>query len=208
MDLTETRVYDLGESLVAAGFPMLTEYDPEVFGEQASILKVCTRWPEVGADGVLPQLKRAATLAKNPADSGHANFLKGVLVAVNVTAPIKWWVQAQRYSHFTIVSSQSTMHRGPRFNLRRMLPLGFPDDLIKLLEGYQAAVEKGEMSKEDFVKLLPTGLEYTARVTTNYLQLKIMYQQRRTHTLEEWGVVCDWCKTLPLSSLITGIEPE
>ena len=136
---------------------------------------------------MIPQLTRANALAKNPADSGHANFLKGVLVSVNVTAPIKWWIQAQRYSHFTIVSSQSTMHRGARFNLRRMLPWASRTTFIKLLEGYQAAVERGELSKAAFVKMLPTGLEYTARVTTNYLQLRIMYQQRRTHTLEEWG---------------------
>lgn len=207
MEMTATLVYDLGESLAAAGFPMLTEYDPEVFRAQAAMLNLYHSCPEE-QESVIPQLKRANALAKNPADSGHANFLKGVLVSVNVTAPIKWWIQAQRYSHFTIVSSQSTMHRGPRFNLRRMLPLGFPDDLIKLLEGYQAAIERGELSKEAFVKMLPTGLEYTARVTTNYLQLRIMYQQRRTHTLEEWGVMCDWCKTLPLSNLITGIEPQ
>lgn len=42
----------------------------------------------------------------------------------------------------------------------------------------------------------PMGLEQTMRVTTNYLQLKTIYQQRKNHKLEEWHVFCAWCETL------------
>jgi hypothetical protein len=35
-------------------------------------------------------------------------------------------------------------------------------------------------------------------MTTNYQQLKTIYQQRRNHRLPEWQVFCDWVETLPL----------
>jgi hypothetical protein len=43
----------------------------------------------------------------------------------------------------------------------------------------------------------PVGLVLTARMTTNYLQLKTIYAQRRTHRLPEWQLFCDWIETLP-----------
>ena len=48
-------------------------------------------------------------------------------------------------------------------------------------------------TKENYLKLLystPSGLQMTGRVTTNYLQLMNIYQQRRTHRLPEWRYFC------------------
>ena len=61
--------------------------------------------------------------------------------------------------------------------------------------------------KEDYLRLLyniPTGFELTARMTTNYRQLKTIYLQRRNHRLPDWHVVCDFIESLPHSELITG----
>ena len=40
--------------------------------------------------------------------------------------------------------------------------------------------------------------------TTNYLQLKTIYQQRKNHRLEEWDTFCEFIKWLPRDELITG----
>lgn len=43
---------------------------------------------------------------------------------------------------------------------------------------------------ENYKKVLyniPSGLQLTARVTTNYLQLKTMLKQRKNHRLQEWS---------------------
>ena len=51
----------------------------------------------------------------------------------------------------------------------------------------------------------PTGIELTARITDNYLQLKSKYHQRRHHKLEEWHYYCDWIESLPMAEeLIVG----
>lgn len=44
----------------------------------------------------------------------------------------------------------------------------------------------------------PSGFKLTARITTNYQQLKTMYFQRKNHRLPEWIVFCKYIKTLPM----------
>lgn len=64
-------------------------------------------------------------------------------------------------------------------------------------------VIKKQLSKyEVYMKVIsncPMGFEMTMRVTTSYLQLKTIYQQRKFHKLkEDWTAFCDWCESLPL----------
>ena len=69
--------------------------------------------------------------------------------------------------------------------------------------------ELNEKKKRMYLEILysnPAGFRLTARMTTNYRQLKTIYKQRRTHRLPEWQAVCDWIETLPHSELIVGDE--
>lgn len=54
---------------------------------------------------------------------------------------------------------------------------------------------------EVYMKIIsncPMGLMQFEAVTTNYLQLKTIYHQRRNHKLkEDWGYFCDWIEQLP-----------
>ena len=59
--------------------------------------------------------------------------------------------------------------------------------------------------KEKYLEILysnPAGFRLTARITTNYRQLKTMYYQRKDHRLPEWREFCAWIKTLPCAHLI------
>lgn len=60
--------------------------------------------------------------------------------------------------------------------------------------------------KRKYLEILcsnPAGFEITAGITTNYRQLKTIYNQRKNHRLPEWRVFCRWIETLPHSELIT-----
>jgi hypothetical protein len=63
---------------------------------------------------------------------------------------------------------------------------------------------------ENYLRVLyniPTGFRLTARMTTNYRQLKTIYSQRKDHRLPEWRAFCAWITTLPLAKqLIIGEE--
>lgn len=180
MLIAKTRVYDLDECIIASGYPMLTEYVERDIPTEKD-------W------------NRAYKLASTPANSGHANFLKGIRVSMDVLGSIKWWVEAGRYRDLNIVSSMSTMHMGTKMPLNKICG-DIPPAYLKLLLEMQQNCLNGDLSLETFVKLLPTGLEYAARLSTNYLQLKTIYMQRQNHRLSEWKFFCNWITNLPCAT--------
>lgn len=138
--------------------------------------------------------------------TGHSNFLCGVVVQFDLSFTVKAWTEAERYHFFDIVSSQSTMHRISKMDIAKSCIEYVSPEIIEVVERLVYQYNKTK-DKEDYLKLLyniPVGLRLTARMTTNYLQLKTIYNQRRNHRLPEWQSFCDWCETLPHSNWITG----
>ena len=189
MKIDNVKVYDLEESIIASGLPMLAEYEEKKFKEE--VANLASRYDIIDN----PHYKRACQLAANPAGSGHNNFLSGIVVSMNVTATNVWWMQLERYHFVQIVSSQSKMHR-----LKQMLagegtgsfhPKVHPDFVP-----YSECME----DEEELVYNCPGGLELTARITTNYLQLKTIWNQRHNHKLEEWRDFCDNIYCLPFAT--------
>lgn len=196
MKIDNCKVYDLDESMVASGLPMLAEYSEKGFCSE-----VYTQYRNGKNSN---HFKRACKLANSPMGSGHGNFLSGILVSVNITATVKWWEQFQRYHFKQIVSSQSTMHR-----LRKMLEektITFNENTDQLvIHDFISLANNEYITDEKLAYSCPMGLELTARITTNYLQLKTMYHQRKNHKLKEWHDFCDWVESLPCSKeFITG----
>lgn len=188
MKIDNYKVYDMDESLVASGLPKQAMYCEKAFANEVYTLY---------KNGINSNhFKRAVKLANTPVGSGHGNFLSGILVSANITASVKWWEQFQRYHFKQIVSSQSTMHR-----LRKMVEektITFNENTDQLvIDGFMALIENEYTTDEELAYSCPTGLELTARVTTNYLQLKTMYHQRKHHKLKEWHDFCDWVESLP-----------
>ncbi len=149
---------------------------------------------------------------------GHDNFLKGIIVQFDLTMTSKMSVELERYHFIDFVSSQSTMHRITKFDLDKSY-IKYVDErcinvikekvaeynkLIEIRDSYESGC-KGwigfdNMAKEKYLEILysnPCGMILTSRMTTNYQQLKTIYQQRRNHRLPEWQAFCDWCETLP-----------
>ena len=64
-------------------------------------------------------------------------------------------------------------------------------------------IEQDKQSKEavdTYLEILynvPTGFGLTARLTTNYRQLKTIYHQRKNHKLPEWRRFCGEIEKLP-----------
>ena len=72
--------------------------------------------------------------------------------------------------------------------------------LDSLIKEYNEMPEMSEEKKKLWriiVASLPCGFCLGATMTTNYQQLKTMYNQRKTHKLVEWQEFCRWCETLP-----------
>ena len=190
--IINARCYDLHESLVASGYPMLTKVVPRDSNES--------------------DVKRAIKLANTPAGSGHSNFLCGIRVSFDLTIPRYMWQEAQRYHWFDIVSSQSTMHKIAQMDLleRENYTEEILDTTMMLLCELQAAYEANK-TEENFRELkaaIPEGLLLTARISTSYAQLKTMYAQRvkTPHRLNEWLLFGQWMLELPYGKELIACE--
>lgn len=176
-------------------------------------------------DGTI--VPRTHALANAKPGSGHDNFLNGIIVQFDLTFTNKAWVEAERYHFLDFISSQSTMHRITKFNLDEVY-ISYTDPRIieimkekvnsyneltqKISDRKLAGEDVTELNEEAKVKYLeilysnPAGFRITARMTTNYRQLKTIYVQRKTHRLPEWRAFCDWVETLPNASFTVNSD--
>lgn len=146
-------------------------------------------------------------LALSKMGGGHDNFLNGIIVQFDLTFSIKAWVEAKRYHFLDFVSSQSTMHRITKMDIEKQCNEYVHPATINVVESL-LEIYNQDPTPDNYLKLLyniPTGLRYTARMTTNYRQLKTIYAQRKNHRLPEWREFCKWIETLPHSEFITGV---
>lgn len=202
MDIvSNVKIYDLEESLIASGYPMRTE---------------------VGMRDVEDKdVKRGIKLvdATKTGNTAHHQFLTGIRVNFDLTCSNKMWVEAERYRFLEFVSSQSTMHRITKFNLDECYNEYVDSQIIKIMKAkiadYNFWIEEPEkvmndysIDKEEYDKRLkrmyleilysnPAGFTLTARMTTNYRCLRNIYIQRHNHRLPEWRAFCKWIETLP-----------
>lgn len=175
--ITNVKVYGLEESIKASKYPKATDLSKL----DSSITKM------------------THNLASVPTGTGHDNFLKGISVHFDVNFTIKAWTEAERYHFFEIVSSQSTMHCIEKFDIKSRCCKYVSPVIIEEVERLKK-VYLEDPTPENFLYLVysvPVGFELTARISTNYQQLKTIYFQRRHHRLPEWQVFCDWIETLP-----------
>ena len=193
--VTNYKVYGLEDSFRASKYPMATD------------IEKCT-------GDITNTIKKLAKCGKG---EGHDNFLNGIVVQFDLTFTVKAWTEAERYHFLDFVSSQSTMHRITQFNLDNSYIEYVDPRIIEIMKEKVKEYNellltedsdlKKELLKEQYLKILysnPCGFKLTARMTTNYRQLKTIYSQRKTHRLPEWRQFCKWIETLPYAELICG----
>ena len=192
--ISDAYVYGLDEAIKASKYPMSTDVDK------------CTS--EI--------TDRTRQLGNVDTGTGHDNFLKGIVVQFDWKFTPKLSVEVERYHFIDFVSSQSTMHKITKFDLDKAY-IKYVDkrciDVIKekvkeynklstmvTTSDLDSTIKHTELLKEKYLEILysnPCGIFLTARMTTNYQQLKTIYQQRRNHRLPEWQWYCDWIENLP-----------
>ena len=201
LEISNVKVYDLRESIIASGNAMRIEpvpYSDEEF--------------EKG----LKRMKKLVHSSLSTNVHCHDNALTGIRVSFDVKYPQYWSLEFQRYHFADIVTSSSKMHRLCKMNIANACNKYVSDETIEqmeeLVDRYNYAVEKGaegDVIYENFMKMIsncPMGLELFERVSTNYKQLQTIYNQRKNHRLkEDWGAFCKMIEELPyFEELIKG----
>lgn len=222
MQITNVKVYEIAESIVASGYPMRTDFNQaNIENEEIYVrnfvkcllnrktIEQATQAAETYLEGeALETLKkhmnRAFKLADVPNGSGHNNFLSGILVSFDVTAPRYWWNEFQRYHHMQIISSSSQVHKLTAMKLDENKNIN--EDIVAYANDLVDEYKKGIIDWDKLVSNMPQGIPLTARISTNYLQLRTMYAQRKNHKSKEWRDFCEWIETLPLAKeFITNV---
>ena len=182
--VSNVKVYGLDDSIKASKYPMAVD------------VSKCSA-------EITPNVRKLAACATG---TGHDNFLNGIIVQFDLNFSIKAWVEAERYHFLDFVSSQSTMHRIARFDPEAQCNEYVHAGTVSIVKGLVDCYNANPTA-DNYLRLLyniPVGFRLTARMTTNYRQLKTIYQQRRKHRLPEWREFCSWVETLPNSEFITG----
>ena len=97
--MNNVEIMGLDSSIIASGYPMITDIKKR----------------DIGAN----DLKRCNSLTKLSRENGaHGQFLTGIRVNFDLTLSNKAWVEAERYRFLEFVSSQSTMHRITKFDVK------------------------------------------------------------------------------------------
>ena len=195
--ISNVKVYDLEETLVASGYAMVSDYNESWVKTQAEVIRMEQFEGDLEDD---KHYKRALKLTKAPLNSGHVSWAKGVVVNMDITFTNKAWIEMQRYHFIDIITGQSCMHRISKFNLDYAFNEYVDEVIVERLKEVQANYINNP-TPENYLKLLystPSGIYLTGRVTTNYLQLMNIYQQRHNHRLPEWRQFCKELLELPL----------
>lgn len=203
MILSNVKVYDLTESLIASGYAMRTETEER---------------PPEDRD-----IERGLKLVQASYGNGsHAQWLTGVRVNFDVTFTNKVWVEAERYRFLEFVTSQSTMHRITKFNLKEQCNEYVDSRIIDIVQdkineynrlnslptddNLEVMKQRKQLLSKLYLEILyslPSGFKITARLTTNYRCLLNIYNQRYNHRLPEWRQFCEELLDLPLFKKIT-----
>ena len=184
LEVRNVKIYDLEESVIASRNAMrlqMPEYTKEEFEES---------------------LKRAIKLANTPNGSGHQTFLSGIRVSFDLKYPNYISPELQRYHFFDIVTSSSKMHKLMSMDMDMCFNEYVTDLSKKQMKELVAAYNEDKSYKNFIIALsnCPQGIELFKRCSTNYLQLKTIYNQRKNHKLvEDWqiGFCENFIKKLP-----------
>ncbi len=196
--VSNVKIFGVTDSIIASGYPMRTEHGSldEAYPTQKDI-------------------NRATKLSQSAIGEGHDQWLTGATVQFDLTFSNKAWVEAERYRFLYFVSSESTMHRITKFDLDKVFDQHVDPRIVEIMKEkvteYNNLPEDTapEIKAEKYLDILysnPAGFKITARMTTNYRQLKTIYQQRKNHRLPEWRAFCKWIETLPYSEFIIGTK--
>lgn len=176
-NITDVAIYGLDESIRRAKYPMAVD---------TSAL-------------TMELTKGIRSLAQSATGEGHDQWETGIIVQFDLRYTVKAWTEAERYTFLDFISSQSTMHRIAKFNLDEQYIQYTDPRMIEIMKELVAHYNETQ-DPEDYLRVLysnPCGFQLIAGMTTNYRQLKTIYQQRKNHRLPEWREFCAWIETLP-----------
>ena len=177
-------------------------------------------------------IMRGVTVGKNDkalarklidAGSSHRKFMRQIFVSMDITAPLYCWKEFDTYKVGTTANSCSTMHTITNrefeiddFSHDKMLATTKYSlrEIILHLNGLREVYlheDKPDIKKKywySIIQLLPSSYNQIRTVTMSYENLRNIYEQRKSHKLDEWRYFCSTVELLPYSNWITDKKED
>ena len=154
--------------------------------------------------------------------SEHRKYLRHIMVAVDITAPLYWWKEADTYKIGTTANSTSTMHKLATtpitmdcfetddyegdllvYDTEPYAECFRTDDIWEEIINHCETLRQRYLETKDkrywkeLIRILPESWLQTRTWTANYEVLRNIVHQREGHKLTEWKSFIDWVHTLP-----------
>ena len=161
----------------------------------------------------------------------HRKFMRQIFVSVDITAPLYWWKEFDKYQIGVTTNSCSTMHKLASAPItkecfemndyeghllmykREPYDLdAFTDDMWDNIINYCETLRKSYLETKDkrywkeLIRILPESWLQKRTVTMNYENLYSIVRQRKGHKLTEWDAFIDWVKNLSYSKELLFYE--
>lgn len=165
--------------------------------------------------------KNDLDLAQRMIKAGSPNdkFLRQIFISVDITAPIYYWKELDKYQVATTTNSTSTMHKLASTPItKECFEMGdYQGDLILsnglsidenfiFIVNYCEALRQEYLDTKDIeywkelIRVLPESWLQTRTWSANYAVLRNILHWRKHHRLKyEWDCFIKYCKSLPYS---------
>lgn len=148
----------------------------------------------------------------------HRTYARMIYVWMDITAPLYWWKEADRYSVGKSQVSTSTMHKihAKEFELddfshehmtdEALKVLSFVIDRLNVSRKFYNALDFPEAKQYwwDMIQLLPSSYNQRRTVCMSYEVVLKIIKERTGHKLDEWNDFVEILKDLPYVKEIMG----
>jgi len=139
----------------------------------------------------------------------HRTYARMIMVWMDITAPLYWWKEADRYTVGKCQVSTSTMHKihAKEFTLDDFSHEQLSDDVIEkpfkdiidCLNFFRGLYiqHKDKDAWWQMIQLLPSSYNQKRTICMSYEVVFKMIRERTGHRLDEWNTFVEILKTLP-----------
>lgn len=150
----------------------------------------------------------------------HRTYARMIYVWMDITAPLYWWKEMDRYGVGKSQVSTSTMHKihAKEFELDdfshehmsdgALTTLSSVVDTLNISRKFYNALDGLEAKQYwwDMIQILPSSYNQKRTVCMSYEVVFKIIKERTGHKLDEWNNFVDILKTLPYVKEIMEIE--
>lgn len=153
----------------------------------------------------------------------HRTYARQIYVWMDITAPLYWWKEMDRYTIGKSQVSTSTMHKihAKSFELddfshehlyvdrlSAYCPMEMLKKQIEALNWWRGRYleTKNKSDWWQLIQLLPSSYNQRRSICMSYEVVFKIIHERTGHKLDEWNTLVDILKSLPYVSEIMGVE--